>query len=253
MNHPYYDSDEHPPHSDEEHYWEDDSPYMIHDMACGGHLRALRDALETGLEGWRVDELNHHNETPLHCSVKGGDMVDWGGRTGPQLKSVEILLDHGANIDAASGSGWTAMHFALDGRHIISKAESKIYWDAKIKCVELLIARGASLTSTTQSGHMPAEVIFRKHRRILPILFNAGAPLPRVEHAAWMRFSDKSMEGVTEMIAARRWVERIAAAGGWAAYKKARPASLARIFEPKFPLLPAEIIPIIVEFSFRKY
>ena len=87
----------------------------------------------------------------------------------------------------------------------------------------------------------------------LPILFNAGAPLPRVEHAAWMRFSDKSMEGVTEMIAARRWVERIAAAGGWAAYKKARPASLARIFEPKFPLLPAEIIPIIVEFSFRKY
>ena len=77
--------------------------------------------------------------------------------------------------------------------------------------------------------------------------------LPRVEHAAWMRFSDKSMEGVTEMIAARRWVERIAAAGGWAAYKKARPASLARIFEPKFPLLPAEIIPIIVEFSFRKY
>ena len=87
----------------------------------------------------------------------------------------------------------------------------------------------------------------------IPILFNAGAPLPRVEHAAWMRFSDKSMEGVTEMIAARRWVERIAAAGGWAAYKKARPASLARIFEPKFPLLPAEIIPIIVEFSFRKY
>ena len=35
--------------------------------------------------------------------------------------------------------------------------------------------------------------------------------------------------------------------------KKARPASLARIFEPKFPQLPTEIIPIIVEFSFRAY
>ena len=42
-------------------------------------------------------------------------------------------------------------------------------------------------------------------------------------------------------------------AGGWAAYKKARPACLARIFEPKFPQIPAEIIPIIVEFSFRAY
>ena len=100
---------------------------------------------------------------------------------------------------------------------------------------------------------MPAEVIFRKHRRILPILFNAGAPLPRVEHAAWMRFTDESREGVTEMISARRWVERIASAGGWAAYKKARPASLARIFVPKFPHLPPDVIPIIVEFSFRAY
>ena len=88
---------------------------------------------------------------------------------------------------------------------------------------------------------------------ILPILFNAGAPLPRVEHAAWMRFTDESRDGVTEMIAARRWVERIAAAGGWAAYKKARPASLARIFAPKFPHLPPDVIPIIVEFSFRAY
>ena len=145
------------------------------------------------------------------------------------------------------------MHFAVDGSRIIGRAERERYWDAKLKCIAVLVARGASLISTTYSGHMPAEVIYRKHQRILPILFNAGAPLPRVEHAAWMRFSDKSMEGVTEMIAARRWVERIAAAGGWAAYKKARPASLARIFEPKFPLLPAEIIPIIVEFSFRKY
>ena len=68
-----------------------------------------------------------------------------------------------------------------------------------------------------------------------------------------MRFTDESRDGVTEMIAARRWVERIAAAGGWAAYKKARPACLARIFEPKFPQIPAEIIPIIVEFSFRAY
>ena len=53
------------------------------------------------------------------------------------------------------------------------------------------------------------------------------------------------------MIAARLYVERIAAAGGWGAYKKAHRATIARIFVPKFPQLAPDVIPTIVAFGFH--
>lgn len=53
------------------------------------------------------------------------------------------------------------------------------------------------------------------------------------------------------MIAERLYVERIAAAGGWGAYKKAHRATIARIFVPKFPQLAPDVIPTIVAFGFH--
>jgi hypothetical protein len=44
---------------------------------------------------------------------------------------------------------------------------------------------------------------------------------------------------------------KIIAAGGWAAYEKAHRAKLARVFVPKFPQIPAEIVPTIVAFAFH--
>ena len=44
---------------------------------------------------------------------------------------------------------------------------------------------------------------------------------------------------------------KVAAAGSWATYEKAHRASLARVFAPKFPQLPAEIVPTIVAFAFH--
>ena len=76
-------------------------------------------------------------------------------------------------------------------------------------------------------------------------------------HAAsqeiWRRMAANFWRSVSRSRVAALTVNSSSRACSARAYKKARPASLARIFEPKFPQIPAEIIPIIVEFSFRTY
>ena len=51
---------------------------------------------------------------------------------------------------------------------------------------------------------------------------------------------------------ARPYLEKIEAAGSWAAYEKAHRAKLLATFTPKFThLLPPELVPLILEFSFH--
>ncbi len=49
----------------------------------------------------------------------------------------------------------------------------------------------------------------------------------------------------------RRYIEKIAAAGSWAAYERQHRARLVRTFVPKFPRLPPDVIPTIVAFGFH--
>ena len=49
----------------------------------------------------------------------------------------------------------------------------------------------------------------------------------------------------------QRYVAKVAAAGSWAAYVRQHRAPLARTFVPKFPRLPPDVIPTIVEFGFH--
>ncbi len=48
-----------------------------------------------------------------------------------------------------------------------------------------------------------------------------------------------------------RYIEKVAAAGSWAAYERQHRADLVRIFVPKFPQLPPDVIPTIVAFGFH--
>jgi len=45
-----------------------------------------------------------------------------------------------------------------------------------------------------------------------------------------------------------RLLERVAAAGSWAAYERAHRARLARVFIPKLQQIPEEVIPTVIEF-----
>ena len=51
--------------------------------------------------------------------------------------------------------------------------------------------------------------------------------------------------------ARHRYVEKIAAAGSWAAYERQHRADLVRTFVSKFPQLPPDVIPTIVAFAFH--
>ena len=44
---------------------------------------------------------------------------------------------------------------------------------------------------------------------------------------------------------------KVVAAGSWAAYERAHRARLTKVLEPKFPQIPAEIVPTIVAYAFH--
>ena len=87
-----------------------------------------------------------------------------------------------------------------------------------------------------------------RDRCLWPVLLRGGAILPpRVNpnngNAGFQAWNNQL---------ARPYLEKIEAAGGWKAYEKAHRAKLLATFAPKFThLLPPELVPIIVEFSFH--
>ena len=83
-------------------------------------------------------------------------------------------------------------------------------------------------------------------RRLWPILFRGGAVIPNNDDfAAWV------FEGYTTN-RAHPYLRKIETAGGWKAYEKAHRTKLLATFVPKFThLVPKELVPLIVEFSFH--
>ena len=81
-------------------------------------------------------------------------------------------------------------------------------------------------------------------RPIWPILLRAGAIIPTE--------SDHYDESEWATCRAHPYLQKIEAAGGWKAYEKAHRTKLLATFVPKFThLVPPELVPLIVEFSFH--
>ena len=87
-----------------------------------------------------------------------------------------------------------------------------------------------------------AWAIVQGSRRFWPVLLRGGAILPPRE-LDWAIYNEKR---------AHPYLLKVEAAGGWKAYEKAHRAALQAIFVPKFThLLPPELVPLILEFSFH--
>ena len=69
-------------------------------------------------------------------------------------------------------------------------------------------------------------------RRAYPHLLRAGARIPHI----------------SPNYRTIPYIQKVVAAGGFVPYERAHRASLAAIFVPRFPQLPEEIVPRIVEF-----
>jgi ankyrin repeat protein len=106
-----------------------------------------REAAEVLLRfGADVDEAsNDRHMTPLHWAAS--------------VPVAELLVAHGADVNAAAGNGSTALHFATASNHI-----AMVQW---------LLAHGADPTRKTKGGQTPWALAAKMGRRdIADLLFH---------------------------------------------------------------------------------
>lgn len=213
--------------------WDVANELPVHAACENGDADALRRALANGVSPELPD---YDTFTPLMLVVYHGDRPDL----------ISILLSAGADPNARSAEHDTmALHIAVNSR--------------QLNCIPVLIAGGASLTLECD-GTTPVECISGINcRRILAMLLKAGSPMPRLGPHGYRGNRWLCMPGTEEaepftavnypMLCEYRG--KVVAAGGWAAYEKTHCAKLPRAFVPKFPQIPAGVVPTIVAFAFH--
>jgi len=130
---------------------------------------------------------------------------------------MSLLLAAGANVNATSYINCTALHWAAN-------VSDKRATD----CVDLLLARGASVNVRDDHGRAPIDMALPHHRRRMwPLLLRAGAEIPTNETDPY--------------------IVRVRNAGGFKKYAQAHLARITAILAPT-PRLPPEMVRKIVGF-----
>ena len=155
---------------------------------------------------------------------------------GDRPEMITYLLVAGADVNRQTYCGLTALHVAVNR--------------GRVNCIAALLAAGAS-PSIRDYGRVPpvedmSTVGVPGCRRILPMLLRAGSPDPR-SNSNWLRnaYCPHNPESYRLLC---RLLEKVAAAGSWAAYERAHRMQLARIFAPKLPRIPKYVVPTVVAF-----
>ena len=87
------------------------------------------------------------------------------------------------------------------------------------------------------------------HLYSAPLLASSSRDGPRVQSP---KGTPGCLEGRARRHRAHPYLRKIETAGGWKAYEKAHRTKLLATFVPKFThLVPKELVPLIVEFSFH--
>ena len=105
--------------------------------ARAGHLSQCESLLAIGANVNHVRGVNNH--TPLHAASLGG-----------RTPVVELLIDHGADIEAKNRIGSTPLHCAAQEGHLAT--------------ARLLVTRGARPDAAKRSGAMPIHMAAQHNR-----------------------------------------------------------------------------------------
>ena len=200
--------------------------------AVDGSIDVVRERLAAGVSP-NLRDISL--ETPLHNAVRSCP--------GNRLEIVKLLLAHGSDVDAASDGGRTALHLAA----IYSRPE----------CAAVLIAAGASLDVRSPyqgitsgddcTGITPVEMLLDgagsgpNEIKTMYLLLSAGAALPRTLISARENYDGKL----------RRYVEKVAATGSWAAYRAHTMRLAATLTKGTLLRLPHDIVAHVVRFAFH--
>ena len=117
----------------------------------------------------------------------------------------------------ATPDGHTSLHMACSANNVEN--------------VAALLAAGANVNARYYQATPLDEAVMMNRSRLYPMLLRAGSALPRQMY----------IEG-------NQYLLKIQRAGGFRKYEAQVKKSLAATLVPKFPQIPAEVIPTIVEF-----
>ena len=196
---------------------------------------ACLDAGAPGNPGQNAYDANTHldNLTPLMYAAISGD-----------LDIVKILISAGSDVNALCIPHGAAIprYSAVDMAALPYRSRDPEECDTM---VETLLRAGANPNPPEMDGTIAIHMtIAHGRRRVWPLLLRAGAILPTGEQ-------DHHLDGY-DIHRAHSYLQKIDAAGGFKAYEKAHRARLLATFTPKFKhLVPEELVPLIVEFSFH--
>ena len=168
-----------------------------------------------------------------------------------QVEIVELLLSAGADVNVILDYFDEDEEDEEDDEKYFSAlgwATSAYPGTDRARCnavIEAMIRAGADANPPIWHGRTVIQrVIMDRRRRIWPVLLRAGAILPTgdVRRNGYRIYAHP----------AHPYLQKIETAGGLKAYEKAHRAKLLATFTPKFThLVPEELVPIIVEFSFH--
>ena len=192
------------------------------------------------------------------------------GINADRVACVALLLEHGASPNPAGPSITPLMGAAVQGSLTVvnmllaAGSDANTPWHAGGQaCTPLfmvvltkrrqgpaiadaLLKAGADANPSGFIGKtLMAWAIGGGDHRFWPVLLRGGTLLPPREDSSGPGESYDSHR-------AHPYLEKIEAAGSWTAYEKAHRAKLLATFTPKFThLVPPELVPLILEFSFH--
>eukprot|EP00941_MAST-03F_sp_MAST-3F-sp1_P000752 g752.t1 len=145
------------------------SPLMeaVHRRFIGVARALLRDKESTLANSSTPIDLSAEIPPKRLCATPAHDVLAMASRNG-QESMVELLLNHGANIDSKSRLGWTALHEACHAN--------------QFAVVETLLRHGADVGVRSKSGIRPEQLT--TDSRVLNALREGRGACPEDEEAA---------------------------------------------------------------------
>ena len=271
--------------SDGEDEWEDDRPPLLR-AAYAGEVDALHRAIADGAN-LNVEDGDGYTALHWLCMgrphVYDGTVPHF---IPDRLACISALLEAGADVNRLGGhgehedDGEDPCPPLLDALFVFQKHRTECE-----AITTMLLRAGADVRRGTDDGLSPLHVAAMWGLAfIIPTLLAAGAEVgalwhkPQIDdwgnHGDWdlltpigatinlmgghsLSGSSRSREFALLLRAGAKiprhmelppYLDAVARAGGYARYERAHRSRLAAIFIPKFPRVPAEIIPTIVAF-----